>query len=180
MADVMRPPLTFAFFPEVARFEVTSTDFQDGGTLGPSQVADSMGYSGENNSPQLSWSGAPTGTKSFAVTIHDPDAPTGSGFWHWVVVNIPADVSSVESGAGSLDRPGLFSPSLQLRNDAGFSGYMGAAPPPGELAHRYVHTVHAVDVAHLEIDPQAAPAIAGFNLRFHAIGRAQIVGTFGS
>ena len=179
MAD-NRAPLTFELFPEVASFTLTSTDIADGQTLGPAQVADSMGYHGENRSPQLSWSGFPPETKGFAVTLHDPDAPTGSGFWHWLVVNIPADVTELSSGAGAADTDALPSGAFQLRNDAGTRGFVGSAPPPGDVPHRCVHSVHALDVDHLDVEPDSSPAIVGFNLRFHAIARAQVVPVFGS
>jgi Raf kinase inhibitor-like YbhB/YbcL family protein len=180
MTDSNRPPLTFAFFPDVATFELTSDDVADGATLSNAQVANFMGYSGENLSPQLSWSGFPPEAKSFAVTVHDPDAPTGSGFWHWLALNIPADVHDLATGAGSEGSDDLPEGVLQLRNDAGTRGYVGSAPPPGDTPHRYVHTVHALDVEYLDVEADASPAFAGFNLRFHAIGRAQIVPVFGS
>lgn len=180
MTDLDRPPLTFAFFPDVATFDVTSDDVADGEILGETQVANFMGYNGQNLSPQLSWTGFPAETKSFAVTVHDPDAPTGSGFWHWLVVNIPAGVNGLATGAGSDGSDLLPDGALQLRNDAGTRGYAGAAPPAGDRAHRYVHTVHAVDVERLDVDGDSAAAIAGFNLRFHAIARAQIVPIFAS
>jgi Raf kinase inhibitor-like YbhB/YbcL family protein len=180
MADSTRPPLTFAFFPEVPAFDVTSSDIAEGEMLANAQVANFMGYSGENLSPQLSWGGFPEETKSFAVTIHDPDAPTGSGFWHWIAVNIPMGVNGLVTGAGTEGSDDLPDGVLQLRNDAGTRGYVGAAPPAGDLAHRYVLTVHAVDVEHLDVEGDSAPAIAGFNLRFHAIARAQVVPIYGS
>jgi Raf kinase inhibitor-like YbhB/YbcL family protein len=180
MTDADRPPLTFAFFPDVATFDVTSDDVADGEMLGDAQVANFMGYSGQNLSPQLSWSGFPAETKSFALTLHDPDAPTGSGFWHWIVVNIPANVHDLATGAGSEGSDQLPDGALQLRNDAGTRGYAGAAPPTGDRPHRYVHTMHAVDVEHLDVEADSAAAIAGFNLRFHAIARAQIVPIFSS
>lgn len=180
MTDSNRPPLTFAFFPDVATFEVTSDDVADGETMANAQVADFMGYSGENLSPQLSWRGFPSDTKGFAITVHDPDAPTGSGFWHWLVLNIPPDVNELATGAGSEGSDNLPGGVLQLRNDAGTRGYVGAAPPPGDLAHRYVTTVHALDVEHLDVAADSSAAIAGFNLRFHTIARAQIVPVFGS
>lgn len=180
MTDTPRPPLTFAFFPDVASFEVSSDDIADGATLANDQVANFMGYSGENRSPQLSWKGFPVETKSFAITVHDPDAPTGSGFWHWLVVNIPADTNELSTGAGSEGSDSLPDGALQLRNDAGTRGYAGAAPPSGDTPHRYVHTVHALDVERLDVEADSPAAIAGFNLRFHAIARAQIVPVFGS
>jgi len=175
-----RALLTFELFPDVPKFDVMSNDIIDGGTLADSQVADSMGYHGENLSPHLSWSGFPASTKSFAVTIHDPDAPTGSGFWHWVVFDIPATTTELPTGAGDSSGRLLPAGAVQVRNDVGIMAYVGAAPPPGDDPHRYVTTVHAVDVAHLEVGADQAPAIVGFNLRFHAIARAQIVPVFSS
>jgi Raf kinase inhibitor-like YbhB/YbcL family protein len=175
-----RAPLTFALFPDVPAFSLTSQDVADGARLSEAQVADSMGYSGANLSPQLAWAGFPAETKSFAVTIHDPDAPTGSGFWHWCVVNIPASVTALASGAGRADGSLLPVGAVQLRNDSGARGYLGSAPPPGDEPHRYVTTVHAVDVDQLDVGPDDAPAIAGFNLRFHGIARAQVVPVYAS
>jgi Raf kinase inhibitor-like YbhB/YbcL family protein len=179
MTTTNRPPLTFSFFPDVPTIELSSADIADGEMLSSAQVANIMGYDGSNFSPQLSWSGFPEGTKSFAITVHDPDAPTGSGFWHWLAVNIPVGVTSLPTGAGSADSTTLPSGVLQIRNDAGTWGYVGSAPPPGE-PHRYVHTVHAVDVDHLDVDADSSAAVVGFNLRFHAIARGQIVPVFGS
>jgi len=178
--DGSRPPLTFDFFPEVPSFELTSRDVADGRMLTNDQVADTMGYHGANQSPQLAWRGVPDETQSFAVTIHDPDAPTGSGFWHWIVLDIAKGVTELPTGAGAADCSSLPAGALQLRNDAGTIGYVGAAPPPGDVAHRYVLVVHALDVASLEVPSDAAPAIAGFNLRFHTLARAQMVPIFGS
>ena len=178
MSDT-RPPLTFSFFPEVPTFRVTSTDIAEGETLSNAQLANGWGYDGLNQSPQLAWSGFPPETRGFAVTIHDPDAPTGSGFWHWVVANLPADVDHLEAGAGA-EHGGLPAGAIQVRNDAGTVGFFGAAPPPGDVAHRYVTTVHALDVERLDVNESAAPAVVGFNLRFHTIARAQLVPVFGS
>ena len=163
-----------------AGFTLTSSDIAEGEPIAEMYTFNGFGCAGGNVSPALSWSGAPPGTKSFALTCYDPDAPTGSGFWHWQVVNIPADVNELVSGASSLSLDELPSGVLQLRNDAGTRGYVGAAPPPGDTPHRYVHTVHALDVERLDVEANSSAAIVGFNLRFHAIGRAQIVPVFGS
>ena len=180
MTDATRAPLTFSFFPDVATFELTSADVADGVMMTSAQVANGWGYEGLNHSPQLAWRGFPPETASFAVTIHDPDAPTGSGFWHWLVVNIPSSVDELATNAGTPDSASLPDGALQLRNDGGTHGYMGAAPPAGDLANRYVHTVHALDVERLEVDADSSAAVVGFNIRFHTLARAQIVPIFGS
>lgn len=161
--------------PSVASFEVTSTDVADGEALRTPQVSGVMGAGGEDTSPQLSWTGAPEGTQSYAVTVYDPDAPTASGFWHWAVFNIPADVTELASNAS---KAGLPDGAVQLNNDARFPGYVGAAPPAGHGPHRYYVVVHAVDVASLDIPEEATPAYLGFNLFSHTLGRATIVGTY--
>ncbi|MFC5995847.1 YbhB/YbcL family Raf kinase inhibitor-like protein [Pseudonocardia hispaniensis] len=161
--------------PRVATFTVTSTDIADGETLPTPQRSGIFGAGGEDRSPQLSWSGAPEGTQSYAVTVYDPDAPTVSGFWHWAVVNIPGSVTSLDSGAGDEDGAGLPSGAFQLANDAGLRRYLGAAPPPGHGPHRYFTVVHAVDVPSLDIPRDATPALFAFNLFGHTLGRAMIV-----
>ena len=139
-------------------FTLASTDIQDGGVLPDAQV-----LAKGNVSPQLSWSGAPEGTRSYAVTCYDPDAPTGSGFWHWTVANIPADVTELAAGAGSRGG-GLPKGAIQGRTDFGQAGFGGAAPPAGHGPHRYVFTVFAVDVDSLEVTADDSGAVFGFNL----------------
>jgi len=178
MTDLPTPPDPYAFLPEVPSFTVTSSDLSDGGALSMPQVSGVMGAGGEDRSPQLSWSGFPQGTRSFAVTVYDPDAPTVSGFWHWAVANIPASVTELPSGAGDKDAPQLPEGALQLRNDGGFAGYLGAAPPAGHGPHRYFVVVHAVDTETLDVGADATPAVLGFNLFFHTIGRAVLTGTY--
>ena len=175
MADRPLPPNPYDFLPQVPSFEVTSTDVADGAPLGRAQVSGVMGAGGEDRSPQLSWSGFPEGTRSFAVTVFDPDAPTHSGFWHWAVANIPVSVTELPSGASE---GGLPAGAVQLRNDAGFPGFVGAAPPAGHGPHRYFVTVHAVDVERLDVPPDASPAFLGFNLFSHTLARAVLVGTY--
>ncbi|MEV7420693.1 YbhB/YbcL family Raf kinase inhibitor-like protein [Streptomyces sp. NPDC089919] len=172
MSEFSRPPLPHHFHPEVAAFEVVSEDLEPGAELGPAQV-----LSGGNLSPQLRWEGAPEGTQSYAVTCFDPDAPTGSGFWHWVLFDLPASVTELPAGAGSGDFKGLPAGAVQVRNDYGSRDFGGAAPPAGER-HRYVFTVYAVDQAKLGPDADASPAVVGFHLRFHALGRAQLVAEY--
>jgi Raf kinase inhibitor-like YbhB/YbcL family protein len=178
MADRPKPPSPYDFLPEVPSFTVTSESLADGDVLPMPQVSGVMGAGGEDRSPQLSWSGFPEGTRSFAVTVYDPDAPTGSGFWHWAVANIPASVTELDAGAG--DRSGCALPegAVQVRNDAGFPGYVGAAPPAGDGPHRYFVVVHAVDTDALDVDADASPAVLGFNLFSHTLARATLVGTY--
>jgi Raf kinase inhibitor-like YbhB/YbcL family protein len=161
--------------PSVPSFTVTSTDVADGKTLPTPQVSGIMGAGGEDVSPQLSWSDFPDGTQSFCVTVYDPDAPTASGFWHWAVVDVPASVTSLASGAGDDSGSGLPEGAFQLANDAGLKRYLGAAPPPGHGAHHYYTVVHAVDVPTLEIPETATPAFLGFNLFSHTVARAVLV-----
>ncbi|SFF46926.1 YbhB/YbcL family Raf kinase inhibitor-like protein [Blastococcus tunisiensis] len=168
----------YAHLPQVPDFTVTSTDCADGDVLPTPHVSGVMGAGGEDRSPQLSWSGFPEGTRSFAVTVYDPDAPTASGFWHWAVANIPASVTDLPGGAGDKDAPRLPEGALQLRNDAGFPGYVGAAPPAGHGPHRYFVVVHAVDTDALDVDADTTPAVLGFNLFFHTLARATMIVTF--
>ncbi len=175
MADRPTPPNPYDFLPQVPSFSVTSSDVSDGEVLARPHVSGVMGAGGEDRSPQLSWSGFPEGTRSFAVTVYDPDAPTASGFWHWAVANIPVSVTELPGGAGDKDGGDLPEGAVQLRNDGGFAGLVGAAPPAGHGPHRYFVVVHAVDVERLDVDTDATPAVLGFNLFFHALARATLV-----
>jgi Raf kinase inhibitor-like YbhB/YbcL family protein len=166
----------YEHLPQVPSFTVTSSDVADGEVLPMPHVSGVMGAGGDDRSPQLSWSGFPEGTKSFVVTVFDPDAPTGSGFWHWVLVDIPADVTELPAGAGSGE--GLPPGAFHVRNDAGLKEYTGPFPPPGHGPHRYAIAVHALDVDSLGVDDSASPAVVGFNLWQHTLGRAVIVPTY--
>src|SRR5918912_934556 len=155
------PPDPYDALPKLPSFSLNSNSITNGQPLATPQVSGIMGAGGEDVSPQLSWSGFPEETRSFAVTVYDPDAPTLSGFWHWAVANLPATVTELPAGAG--DGSGLPGDALTLANDAGLKRYIGAAPPQGHGVHRYFIAVHAVKVEKLEIDGDASPAYLGFN-----------------
>lgn len=161
--------------PRVPAFTVTSRDVADGEELPPAQRSGIFGAGGEDVSPHLSWSGFPEDTRSFVVTVYDPDAPTASGFWHWAVVDIPASTTELPTGAGDDRGSGLPPGAFQLRNDAGLARYVGAAPPVGHGRHRYFFVVHAVDVESLGIGREATPAFLGFTLFTHTLARGMIV-----
>lgn len=163
-------PNPYDYLPAVESFTLTSEDVTDGQPLKDDQVA-ALG----NTSPQLSWQGAPEGTRSYVVTCFDPDAPTPSGFWHWCLVDLPAEVTSLPAGAASGDLPGR---AFHVRNDGGEPGFMGAAPPQGDHPHRYFFVVHAVGEESLGVDSDASPAVVSFNLAFKTLGRAIVMGTY--
>lgn len=169
----------YARLVQVPEFDVKSDSLQEGQVLAPQQLNHGTHPDGADKSPQLSWSNFPAETRSFAITMLDPDAPTASGFWHWAVANIPRTVTELAEGAGDAkDSTGLPASSITLRNDGGFPGYMGAAPPVGHGPHRYMFVVHAVDVERLDLPEGAAPAVLGFNLAFHTLARARLSGIY--
>ncbi|MFI5934579.1 YbhB/YbcL family Raf kinase inhibitor-like protein [Actinoplanes sp. NPDC051494] len=168
----------FARLPEAASFTVTSTSLTDGGVLPAEQMSGMFGVpGGKDASPQLSWTGAPEGTKSYAVTVYDPDAPTGSGFWHWAVADIPATVTDLPEGAGDDTGSGLPTGAFQLPNDARAARFVGGAPPAGHGPHRYVVVVHALAVEHIGVPAEATPAYLGFTMAGHILGRAVLTAT---
>jgi len=166
-------PNPYELLPAVPAFEVTSDDVTDGQPLKDDQVA-----AKGNISPQLSWSGFPEDTRSFVVTCFDPDAPTPSGFGHWVVVYIPGDVTSLAAGAGAEGGAALPDGAFMCRCDGGTNAFMGAAPPEGDQVHRYYFVVHAVREDKLGVEADATPAVVSFNLAFKTVGRAVIHGTY--
>ena len=169
-----RPPLPHDFLPPVPDFRLTSRDITHGEVL-PGEFA----HGGGNLSPQLAWSGFPPETRGFAVTCFDPDAPTGSGWWHWLALNLPADTTGLARGAGSSDADLPGDASFHARNDFPGHRYDGAAPPPGP-AHRYVFTVHALDLPVLDVTRDTPAAQIGFHLTFHTLARAAVVVEYSS
>ena len=159
-----------------ADFTLTSADIAPGQTLASAQVFQGFGCTGGNLAPQLSWHGAPAGTKSYAVTLYDPDAPTGSGWWHWSVFNVPASTTSLAAGTTAATLP---TGAVQGRNDYGDSAYGGACPPPGDQPHRYQLTVWALNVDKLPLDQHASGAMLGYMLNANALGKAQLTGLYG-
>jgi Raf kinase inhibitor-like YbhB/YbcL family protein len=175
-----RPPLPYDFMPAVPSFTVESNDVTEGQQMSDAQVFNGFGMTGQNISPHLRWHGFPAETKSFAVTCFDPDAPTGSGFWHLVLLDVPVSVTELAAGAASGDLT-VPAGSFLVRNDYGIKAFGGAAPPKGEV-HRYVFAVHALDLDNLAsqgVDSDVSPAVAGFNLRFHTIARGTIIPIYG-
>jgi Raf kinase inhibitor-like YbhB/YbcL family protein len=160
-------------------FTVTSTDVKDGGMLTAKQVFKGFGCSGENNSPALAWKGAPAGTKSFAVTVYDPDAPTGSGWWHWLVYNLPATTTTLPAGAGDAAKKLLPAGAVQGRTDFGSPGFGGPCPPAGDKPHRYIVTVFALKTDKIDVPADATAAFIGFNLHAAKLATATLTAKYG-
>jgi len=157
-------------------FTLHSNDLS--GQLTKTQEFSGFGCEGKNISPELHWSDAPKGTKSFAVTVYDPDAPTGSGWWHWVVFNLPSTVTSLPADFGNITKHTSIK-SIQGVTDFGSAGFGGACPPKGDKPHRYMFTVHALNVDHLDLDSKASPALAGYMINAHSIGKATMISYYG-
>jgi Raf kinase inhibitor-like YbhB/YbcL family protein len=161
-----------------ADFTLTSPQVTEGAPLAMEQVFNGFGCTGSNVSPELQWSGAPDGTKSFAVTVYDPDAPTGSGWWHWVAFNLPADVRGLARGAGTPAAGLMPDGSVQSRTDFNAPGYGGPCPPAGDQPHHYRFVVHALKIAKLPLAADAPAAMVGFYIHMNELGRAQLTGTW--
>ncbi|MCL1145396.1 YbhB/YbcL family Raf kinase inhibitor-like protein [Shewanella sp. 10N.261.52.F9] len=162
-----------AFSAHSYALELTSTDIKEGQLMSSKFEYNGMGCKGLNLSPQLSWKNAPKGTKSFAITAFDPDAPTGSGWWHWTVLNIPADTASVAQGASGKVNIGL-----ETRTDYGKPGYGGVCPPEGDGMHRYQFTIWALPEAKIDLPSDISPAVVGFTLNKMAIDKAVLTATY--
>jgi len=170
-----------ASWASAGSMKLASTEIKNHATIQNEQVFKGFGCTGDNISPSLSWTGAPKETKSFAITVYDPDAPTGSGWWHWVVFNIPPSTTSIPKNAGDVKANLMPAGAIQSRTDFGADGYGGPCPPKGDRPHHYHFTVFAVDVDKLP-DAQndsASAALVGYDLNFHTLGTASIVAIYG-
>ncbi|MDE2344248.1 MAG: YbhB/YbcL family Raf kinase inhibitor-like protein [Betaproteobacteria bacterium] len=168
-----------AFGAAAGDFTLSSPDIKAGGHLTSAQVFDGFGCTGKNISPALKWQGAPAGTRSYALTVYDPDAPTGSGWWHWVALNIPASVQGLAEGAGTASGAGLPEGVVQVRTDFGQPGFGGACPPVGDKPHRYIFTIHALKVPKLDLPPNATAALAGYMIHANELGQAGFTAYYG-
>jgi len=169
----------FSLQAQAGGFSLTSPDIGAGQTIPTTYVYNRFGCTGQDISPALNWSGAPAGTKSFVVTVYDPDAPTGSGWWHWAVANVPASVHHLPEGAGGIHSKALPAGATELRNDFGSRAYGGPCPPKGDTPHHYQFKVYALDVAKLPITANDSPAKLGFMVHQHTLGVAELVGRYG-
>jgi len=164
---------------EEKAFKVSVPGMSEGATMHDAQVFNSFGCKGGNRSPALSWTEPPANTKSLAITLFDPDAPTGSGWWHWTVVNLPATQRNLPEGAGDASGSQLPKGAVQGRTDYGISSYGGPCPPPGAPPHRYIFTIWALDTESLPIDANAAGAVVGYYVNAHAVGKATVTFKYG-
>ena len=162
-----------------ADFKLSSPEIKANSTMAKSFEFNGFGCSGENKSPALKWSGAPEGTRSFAVTMYDPDAPTGSGWWHWMVINIPADTTELASGAGAVNSTTLPKGAVQNRIDYGVAAWGGTCPPQGDKPHRYIFTVYALKTDKLDVPADATAALTGYMIHGNALGKASFTAKYG-
>ena len=161
-----------------SEFTLTSPDIANGGKIPDAQIFNSFGCSGQNISPALSWTHVPAGTKSFALLVHDPDAPTGSGWWHWIAYNIPAEATSLPSGAGDPKKHLMPGATVQGRTDFGTPGYGGPCPPPGK-PHHYYFRLYALKVPKLDLPADATAAFVSFNVNANSLGKTELLGLYG-
>ncbi|RXU60809.1 YbhB/YbcL family Raf kinase inhibitor-like protein [Pseudomonas protegens] len=171
--------LSLSLGAHAAEFSVSSHDIRDGQPLSQREVFRGFGCEGDNTSPELSWKNAPPGTRSFAITVYDPDAPTGSGWWHWTLVNLPSSTQGLPRGAGSPSGEQLPPGAVQGRTDYGQPGFGGACPPTGDKPHRYQFTVWALKVDKLPLDAQASGAMVGYMLNANALAKTTLTATYG-
>jgi Raf kinase inhibitor-like YbhB/YbcL family protein len=174
-----RPPNPYEFLPPLPAFSLRSIDVREAEPMPLDHVSSWRGAGGKDISPQLSWAGFPATTRSFVLTCLDPDAQSGSGFWHWAVANIPLSTTELPTGAGEPSGRLLPQGATQLRCDAGFPGYAGAAPPPEQPAHRYIFVIHALGAERLELPETASPAFLGLTLLEYALARASLTPIYG-
>jgi len=161
---------------DVPSFSLVSPDFAEGHTLPQWARSGIAPAGGEDRSPTLHWEGAPSGTRSFVLTVFDPDAPTGSGWWHWAIYNLPAKLTSLPQNAGDPDAGLLPAGAITLPNELRLARYQGAAPPAGHGEHRYIFTLSALDVERLDVPDDSTPAFLGFLIHDHVVARAQLTG----
>jgi Raf kinase inhibitor-like YbhB/YbcL family protein len=168
-----------ASLAQAAGFALSSPDLKAGAMMPKSFEFNGFGCAGENKSPVLKWSGAPKDAKSFAVTVYDPDAPTGSGWWHWSVINIPASVTELPANSGAVGGANLPKGASNVRTDFGSAGWGGACPPPGDKPHRYIFTVHALKTDKLDLPADASGALAGYMINANSLGKASFTAKYG-
>lgn len=171
--------LVAATLPAHAAMKFESPDIKAGSSIDKKFEFNGFGCSGENKSPALKWSGAPKDTKSFAVTVYDPDAPTGSGWWHWVVINLAPTVTELKPDAGATSGANLPPGARHVRIDYGTPGWGGMCPPPGDKPHRYIFTLHALKIDKVDIPADATAALAGFMINANSIGKASFTAKYG-
>ncbi|AUB83477.1 YbhB/YbcL family Raf kinase inhibitor-like protein [Candidatus Thiodictyon syntrophicum] len=165
---------------DAGTFTLTSPQIAPNATIAKAQVYNGFGCTGDNVSPALNWQDPPTGTKGFALLVHDPDAPTGgAGWWHWVLIDIPATVDALPLGAGASDGSKMVAGARQITTDFGSAGWGGPCPPVGAKPHRYNFTLHALDVPKLEVPPGASAALVGYLVNSHSLGKASLTGLYG-
>ena len=176
------PIVSLCFAATVANaggFTLSSPTIAPGSVLGLDQVFNGFGCSGKNQSPALTWTAGPVGTKSYAVTVYDPDAPTGSGWWHWVLYNIPANVTALAVGAGDASGKLLPAGAVQGRTDYGTHAFGGACPPVGDKPHHYIFAVYALKTAKIDVPPESSAALIGFMINANSLGKASFTATYG-